>query len=162
MTAKPKSAPAKTAGDDGEKIRAHIFEAMDRGHAEHLFPMIESVLATAGASYAGLSRVAVCTGPGSFTGVRIGVAAALLDQRHRALLHQRIRRKVSPRLGHVVRGRQPPSMQVLYVSEVRAVEFGSVVGGLLVVAAVIGALLHRRRSRAAMSGARRKIEMQAL
>lgn len=50
--------------------------AMDRGHAEHLFPMIESVLATAGATYADLSRIAVCTGPGSFTGVRIGVAAA--------------------------------------------------------------------------------------
>jgi len=50
--------------------------AMDRGHAEHLFPMIEAVLATAGARYADLTRIAVCTGPGSFTGVRIGVAAA--------------------------------------------------------------------------------------
>jgi len=51
-------------------------QAMDRGHAEHLFPMIEAVLATAGATYADLTRIAVCTGPGSFTGVRIGVAAA--------------------------------------------------------------------------------------
>jgi tRNA threonylcarbamoyl adenosine modification protein YeaZ len=51
-------------------------QPMERGHAEHLFPMIESVLATAGATYSGLSRIAVCTGPGSFTGVRIGVAAA--------------------------------------------------------------------------------------
>lgn len=51
-------------------------QAMERGHAEHLFPMIESVLATAGAGYGDLSRIAVCTGPGSFTGVRIGVAAA--------------------------------------------------------------------------------------
>jgi tRNA threonylcarbamoyladenosine biosynthesis protein TsaB len=49
---------------------------MERGHAEHLFPMIESVLAQAGIGYDRLSRVAVCTGPGSFTGVRIGVAAA--------------------------------------------------------------------------------------
>jgi len=50
--------------------------AMDRGHAEHLFPMIEAVLARAGAGYGDLARIAVCTGPGSFTGVRIGVAAA--------------------------------------------------------------------------------------
>jgi tRNA threonylcarbamoyl adenosine modification protein YeaZ len=49
---------------------------MERGHAEHLFPMIEAVLATAGAGYRDIARVAVCTGPGSFTGVRIGVAAA--------------------------------------------------------------------------------------
>jgi tRNA threonylcarbamoyl adenosine modification protein YeaZ len=51
-------------------------QAMDRGHAEHLFPMIEAVLKRADASYADLTRIAVCTGPGSFTGVRIGVAAA--------------------------------------------------------------------------------------
>jgi len=49
---------------------------MDRGHAEHLFPMIESVLSRAGAGYGDLRRIGVCTGPGSFTGVRIGVAAA--------------------------------------------------------------------------------------
>ncbi|MDH3667239.1 MAG: tRNA (adenosine(37)-N6)-threonylcarbamoyltransferase complex dimerization subunit type 1 TsaB [Paracoccaceae bacterium] len=50
--------------------------AMERGHAEHLFPMIEDALAEAGAVYGDLTRIAVCTGPGSFTGVRIGVAAA--------------------------------------------------------------------------------------
>ena len=50
--------------------------AMERGHAEPLFPMIDSVLGRAGIGYDGLSRIAVCTGPGSFTGVRIGVAAA--------------------------------------------------------------------------------------
>jgi len=50
--------------------------AMDRGHAEHLFPMIDAVLARAGAGYGDLARIVVCTGPGSFTGVRIGVAAA--------------------------------------------------------------------------------------
>jgi len=49
---------------------------MERGHAEHLFPMIETVLERAGAAYADLTRIAVCTGPGSFTGIRIGVAAA--------------------------------------------------------------------------------------
>jgi tRNA threonylcarbamoyl adenosine modification protein YeaZ len=50
--------------------------AMARGHAEHLFPMIEKALERAGTGYQGVSRIAVCTGPGSFTGVRIGVAAA--------------------------------------------------------------------------------------
>lgn len=49
---------------------------MERGHAEALFPMIESVLARAGMAYGDLTRLAVCTGPGSFTGLRIGVAAA--------------------------------------------------------------------------------------
>jgi tRNA threonylcarbamoyladenosine biosynthesis protein TsaB len=51
-------------------------QSMDRGHAERLFPMIETVLGRAGIGYDSLGRVAVCTGPGSFTGVRIGVAAA--------------------------------------------------------------------------------------
>ena len=50
--------------------------AMERGHAEHLFPMIDAALARAGIGYDRLDRIAVCTGPGSFTGVRIGVAAA--------------------------------------------------------------------------------------
>ncbi len=50
--------------------------AMERGHAEQLFPMIDRVLTRAGTGYEGVGRVAVCTGPGSFTGVRIGVAAA--------------------------------------------------------------------------------------
>lgn len=58
----------------GDVIVQH--QAMDRGHAEHLFPMIEAVLSRARIGYDGLSRIAVCTGPGSFTGVRIGVAAA--------------------------------------------------------------------------------------
>ncbi len=49
---------------------------MQRGHAEALFPMIEALLADAGASYGDLTRIAICTGPGSFTGLRVGVAAA--------------------------------------------------------------------------------------
>jgi tRNA threonylcarbamoyladenosine biosynthesis protein TsaB len=52
------------------------FDMMQRGHAEALFPMIEAVMAEAGLDYAELTRIAVALGPGSFTGVRAGVAAA--------------------------------------------------------------------------------------
>ena len=44
--------------------------------AERLVPMVDSVLAEAGQSYADLDRIAVTVGPGTFTGMRIGVATA--------------------------------------------------------------------------------------
>ncbi len=49
---------------------------MPRGQAERLFPLIAEVLAAGGAAYGDLDAVAVCTGPGNFTGLRIAVAAA--------------------------------------------------------------------------------------
>ncbi len=51
-------------------------EPMERGHAERLFPMIGEVLIEAKATHSDIIRVGVCTGPGSFTGIRVGVAAA--------------------------------------------------------------------------------------
>lgn len=51
-------------------------EPMVRGHAEALFPMIDAVLAEAGVHFHDLTRIGVCTGPGSFTGIRVGLAAA--------------------------------------------------------------------------------------
>lgn len=51
-------------------------ERIGRGHAERLIPMIDAALGSAGLSYADLDRIVVTTGPGSFTGVRVGVAAA--------------------------------------------------------------------------------------
>lgn len=48
---------------------------MERGHAEALLPLIERVMASAGGGFSSLQRVAVTVGPGSFTGIRIGLAA---------------------------------------------------------------------------------------
>lgn len=57
-------------------LRADAVEQMTTGQSERLFPMIEAVLAAASLGVTDISRIAVGTGPGNFTGTRIGVAAA--------------------------------------------------------------------------------------
>jgi tRNA threonylcarbamoyladenosine biosynthesis protein TsaB len=59
---------------DGEKILAHRFVLMDRGHAEALAPMAEDAMRESGIAFAALDRLAVTTGPGTFTGQRVGLA----------------------------------------------------------------------------------------
>jgi tRNA threonylcarbamoyladenosine biosynthesis protein TsaB len=59
---------------DGEKILAHRFVLMDRGHAEALAPMADETMREAGIAFAALDRLAVTTGPGTFTGQRVGLA----------------------------------------------------------------------------------------
>jgi tRNA threonylcarbamoyladenosine biosynthesis protein TsaB len=49
---------------------------MERGHAEALVPLIARVMGGARLAYRELDRVVVTTGPGSFTGLRVGIAAA--------------------------------------------------------------------------------------
>jgi tRNA threonylcarbamoyladenosine biosynthesis protein TsaB len=60
---------------DGE-VLAWRAEAMRKGHAERIVPMVQQVMDEAGCAWGDLDLLAVTTGPGSFTGVRVGLAAA--------------------------------------------------------------------------------------
>jgi tRNA threonylcarbamoyl adenosine modification protein YeaZ len=53
-----------------------IEESMARGHAEALIPMVAEAMEGAGIGFAELDLIAATLGPGSFTGVRIAIAAA--------------------------------------------------------------------------------------
>src|SRR5665213_4622386 len=59
----------------GDTVLASRAEPMERGQAEKLMPLIVETLAAAGVAATALDLVAVTTGPGGFTGVRIGLAA---------------------------------------------------------------------------------------
>ncbi len=60
----------------GDVTLAHISETMSRGQAERLAPMVREAMCAASAAFAEIDRVAVTTGPGSFTGVRVGLSFA--------------------------------------------------------------------------------------
>jgi tRNA threonylcarbamoyl adenosine modification protein YeaZ len=49
---------------------------MTRGHAEAVMPLVAQVMDEAEVEFRQLDRIAVTTGPGSFTGLRVGIAAA--------------------------------------------------------------------------------------
>lgn len=61
---------------DGETVLAHHHELRSRGHAENLMGVIAQVLQQAGLATSDLSALAVTIGPGTFTGLRVGLAAA--------------------------------------------------------------------------------------
>jgi tRNA threonylcarbamoyladenosine biosynthesis protein TsaB len=61
---------------DNNKMIAQESQAMKRGHAEALMPLVARVMKESGIAFADLDRIAATTGPGSFTGLRVGLAAA--------------------------------------------------------------------------------------
>jgi tRNA threonylcarbamoyladenosine biosynthesis protein TsaB len=61
---------------DGERVLGSAREVMARGHQERLAPMARQVMAEAGLAFERLDRIAVTVGPGSFTGLRVGIAFA--------------------------------------------------------------------------------------
>ena len=60
---------------DGEPL-ASAWQATGLTHSRTLLPMAADMLASSGLSLSDMDAVAVAAGPGSFTGLRIGIAAA--------------------------------------------------------------------------------------
>jgi tRNA threonylcarbamoyladenosine biosynthesis protein TsaB len=61
---------------DDQTVLACLSEPMQRGHQERIAPMVAEAMAQAGLAFPVLERIAVAIGPGSFTGVRVGLAFA--------------------------------------------------------------------------------------
>lgn len=61
--------------DAGRELGRAVLD-LGKGHAEHLMAVIAEALRNAGIAYADLGAIAVSVGPGSFTGVRVGVSTA--------------------------------------------------------------------------------------
>jgi tRNA threonylcarbamoyl adenosine modification protein YeaZ/ribosomal-protein-alanine acetyltransferase len=62
--------------DVAGRVVASGYSVMERGHAEALGPMVQQVFADAGRKPQQLSRIAVTRGPGTFTGLRVGLSYA--------------------------------------------------------------------------------------
>ncbi len=58
------------------RVLSAVTETIGKGHAERLMAIIDDVLAKANVQLKAIDRIAVMIGPGSFTGIRVGVAAA--------------------------------------------------------------------------------------
>ncbi len=57
-------------------VAASLSEPMSRGHQERLAPQVAELMQGAGCAFSELDRIAVTVGPGSFTGLRVGLAFA--------------------------------------------------------------------------------------
>lgn len=60
----------------GDRVLASRHEAMTKGQAEALMPMLDAMLRENGMAWQNLHLIGVGIGPGNFTGTRIAVAAA--------------------------------------------------------------------------------------
>ena len=58
------------------EVRASASEAMERGHAEALIPLVRDVVAAVPEGFSSLDRIVTTVGPGSFTGLRVALSAA--------------------------------------------------------------------------------------
>jgi len=67
---------AAVTGEDGAGQTVALRELRERGHAEAIMPMVAAAMERAHCRFQDLERIAVTVGPGSFSGVRVGVAAA--------------------------------------------------------------------------------------
>lgn len=70
------SAAALDGDQDHWRVLAVRSETMARGHQERLAPLVAEVMAEAGIAFDSLDRIGVTVGPGSFTGLRVGLAFA--------------------------------------------------------------------------------------
>ena len=61
---------------DGEAVLAEISDVSGQTHSRHLMTMVDRALSAAGVRLGEIDGVAVTRGPGSFTGLRIGISAA--------------------------------------------------------------------------------------
>jgi tRNA threonylcarbamoyladenosine biosynthesis protein TsaB len=59
-----------------DKVLASESALIGKGHAEALLPMLERVVAKLDAGWQGIGRFGVVVGPGSYTGLRVGISAA--------------------------------------------------------------------------------------
>ena len=69
---------------DNEKVLIHLSNDDEKTHSVKLMPMVDSAFKSTNLTLDDISLLAVCTGPGSFTGVRIGIATikAFSDVKH--------------------------------------------------------------------------------
>ncbi|WP_147048406.1 tRNA (adenosine(37)-N6)-threonylcarbamoyltransferase complex dimerization subunit type 1 TsaB [Methylobacterium gnaphalii] len=67
---------ACVATDESEALLGEESMTLARGHAEALLPLVERVMARVEGGFESLDRVAVTVGPGSYTGLRVGLSAA--------------------------------------------------------------------------------------
>jgi len=61
---------------DGDRVLASRSEPMTRGHQERIGVLAREVALEAGVQFSDLTRIGVTVGPGSFTGLRVGLAFA--------------------------------------------------------------------------------------